>query len=667
MLRSLTRLGLLLLAVSPLAAGLARAQDWPQIPKEDWALKDDPANPGAAAIILYREEITDDKNAYSQNYYRVKILKDEGKKYGDISIPFLKNVSRIEDVAVRTVHADGRITEFDGNVYTKEVVKARGVSYLAKTFTLPEVEPGNIIEYRYTERKKIDAGFRSWFSGGGASRTANWIVQDDLFTKHAHFVFVPIPNFGLSWTWTAIPVGSTPQRRKDGAVEYVAENIPAFQAEDYIPPEDTLKARVEFFYFYTAVPKNALDTSWYWKGQGKQVADAVEAFIGKDKSFSREVAAVTDASDPPEVKLHKIYDRVQKIRNLSFEEQKTQQEEKHEDIRENRTASDVLKRGYGWGNQINDLFVGMARAAGFDAAIVDVPQRDRRFFAPHLLDWSQLNADVVVVNVGGKDQFFDPATLFCPYGLVPWQENRTTGFRLDNDGSAEIKVPPSPSSDTIISRKATLQIGDDWNVTGQFEVSFTGQDALERRLENRQRDDTGRRKALEEELKSWFPSGTTITLNNVTGWNNGNEPLKIGFSVSVEGPRRVGLSRLLYPAMPFPGEAKYVFASAQRTLPIYITYPYEQTDEFTLQLPKSLRVETLPAARKLNNVFGDYELTLEDHGGTVLIRRHFTLQQGLIGREYYSDLRGFLTSVRQSDETQFLLQSTTLGQAGGAR
>ena len=672
MLAKLTRLAAFLFAAGALAAAFASAQDWPEIPKDEWALTDDPADPGASAVILYREESVDDREAFARNYYRIKILKADGKKYGDISIRFLKGQRRIEDIDARTVHPDGKVSSFDGNVYDKEVVKARGVNYLAATFTLPDIQPGSIIEYRYTERwKKLpDAVLNSpalaatYLSQLGATLTARWIVQDELSTRRAHFSFVPISGFGVAYTWSGLPAGAQPAVHS-GVFEYDAQNVPAFRAEDYIPPEDMLKGRIEFFYIFQHVPDLSGTTDWYWDQVGSKQATLLETFLTKDKNISRELSGVYDPSDPPDTKLHKIYDRVQTVRNLSFEPEKSAQEEKREKIDENKKLSDVLKHGYGTGFEINLLFVALARAAGFKAAIVEVAQRDERFFTPKLLDWSQLTANLVVVNVDGKDRYFDPATRFCPYGLVPWQEDNTSGYRLDKEGATSIQVPSGSGSDTIISRKATLQVGNDGGVTGQFEVSFTGQDALERRLDNRDRDATGRRKALEDELKSWFPAGATVTLDSVTGWDDGNVPLKINFTVTVESGRRAGANRLLYPAMPFPGEAKYTFSNAQRTLPVYITYSYQQEDDFTLRLPPSLRVESLPAPRKISNPFGEYELTLEDHGGAIAIRRHFMLYGGVIRAAYYPDLRGFLTSVRQDDETQFVLQSAPSQAASG--
>jgi len=39
------------------------------------------------------------------------------------------------------------VTNFDGKVYEQTIVKAKGVKFLAKTITLPDVQVGSIIEY----------------------------------------------------------------------------------------------------------------------------------------------------------------------------------------------------------------------------------------------------------------------------------------------------------------------------------------------------------------------------------------------------------------------------------------------------------------------------------------------------------------------------------------
>ena len=90
---------LLFLWFIPLATGVAladkRPDEWPPISPEELALKDDPLNPGAHAMILYREMHTDDVERFQTHYYRIKIFAEEGKKYADIEIPYFEKRGKV--------------------------------------------------------------------------------------------------------------------------------------------------------------------------------------------------------------------------------------------------------------------------------------------------------------------------------------------------------------------------------------------------------------------------------------------------------------------------------------------------------------------------------------------------------------------------------------------
>src|SRR5947209_17573887 len=64
---------------------------WLPVSKEDLDLKDNPLAPGEPAIILYREVRTDSAKSYETHYTRIKILKDNGKEYANVEIPFVEN------------------------------------------------------------------------------------------------------------------------------------------------------------------------------------------------------------------------------------------------------------------------------------------------------------------------------------------------------------------------------------------------------------------------------------------------------------------------------------------------------------------------------------------------------------------------------------------------
>jgi hypothetical protein len=57
-------------------------------------------------------------------------------------------------VRARTIRPDGNIVNFEGKPCEKIIEKRSGEKILAKTFTLPDVQPGGIIEYKYRRQYK---------------------------------------------------------------------------------------------------------------------------------------------------------------------------------------------------------------------------------------------------------------------------------------------------------------------------------------------------------------------------------------------------------------------------------------------------------------------------------------------------------------------------------
>ncbi len=120
------------------------------------------------------------------------------------------------------------------------------------------------------------------------------------------------------------------------------------------------------------------------------------------------MAQIVSPSDTPDVKLRKLYDRVQQMRNTSFELQKTEQEQKREKEKEPGNVEEVWKRGYANALDLTWLYLGLVRAAGFEAYGVYVSDRRNYFFSRELKDRTKLDSNVVLVKVNGKEMYFDP-------------------------------------------------------------------------------------------------------------------------------------------------------------------------------------------------------------------------------------------------------------------
>lgn len=277
--------------------GQLRAQarsPWPSILPEELALKDNPAKPGSAAMVLLREVNTDDTKANETQYIKIKVFKEEGKKFGNIEIPYIDKRMQVEDIRARTIAPDGTAVDFQGEIFDRVVAKTRRLRVQTKTFTLPNVQAGSIIEYSYKLRWRDP--FPDVLKNPGdyiitttfAIPTSRWIIQHELFTRRARFFIRPLSSSGLQWTSLRLPDKASPRRQADGTIVLEMENVEPIENEDFMPPVSMLQGRVHFAY----IIGSANTTQAVWTEWSKHRAEEIDKFVGKHKSIERAVAQI---------------------------------------------------------------------------------------------------------------------------------------------------------------------------------------------------------------------------------------------------------------------------------------------------------------------------------------------------------------------------------------
>ena len=637
------------LAVWMLAAQEAKAGvGFQPVSPDELKLTSEPQAPGSPAIILYRQVDRDDNGytSHEDDYLRIKILTEEGRKYANVEIPFLKGSQNIVKVKARTIRPDGSIADFGGQVFEKYLMKGKGVKYLAKTFTLPDVQVGSIIEYSYTTDLSEYMLYDS-----------HWILSDELFTKKAQFSLKPYKGtyqmFSLRWSWQGLPPGAVPKEAPDHIIRMEANNIPAFQTEDYMPPQDELKSRVDFIYQEGFTAK---DQDSFWKQVGRTRNGQLESFIGKRKAMEQAVAQIVSPNDSQEVKLRKIYDRVQQIRNKSYEVQKTEQEQKRAKEKPAENVEEVWKRGYGDSVQLAWLFLGLARAAGFEAYGCWVSDRREYFFSPVTMQSAKLNDNVVLVKLNGKDLYLDPGVVFTPYGLLTWSETAVPGLRLDKDGGTWIQTTLPEASESRIERVGKLKLSDTGDLEGKLTVTYIGLEAMYHRVEERNADEVARKKFLEELVTEQIAVAAEAELTNKPDWTSSETPLVAEYNLKIPGWASGAGRRVMIPAAIFTAAEKGVFEHANRVQPIYFEYPHEKADDVTIELPPGWQVSSVPPPQDRNGKVMVYSLKVEQSPGTLRLTRKLTIDVLLVQQKYYTALRNFFQAVRTSDGIQVVLQ-----------
>jgi len=610
--------------------------------------------PGAAAAILDWVRIDNDLEATTSEYFRIKIFNEEGKKQGDVELTFAPGYplwGGVHDIQARTIKPDGSIVPFTGKIYDKTVVKVGRNAVKAKTFSLPDVQPGGIVEYRYMRRWTNQYIFNT-----------HWSVQQDIPVVHSSFTLYPYTegDFSSMFTFVGLPEGKMPTKVGRDRYELTLEHMPALRDERYAPPDETLRARVNFFYL-----SNDTKPDKFWEKQPTIFAKEIESFIGKSKSADALAKKLAAENSDQKVLLEKIYAHVQSLRNFSFEESKSEQEIKRQDLTESKNVEEVLRKGSGFGHELNRTFVAIARAAGFMADAVRVAPRDEYFFSDKLPDAHQMDGEVAVVDLDGKSIYLDPGTPLAPFGVLSWEKTKVPGIRVAKGGKTTT-WGDTPAQETTLahtSRIADLRLEDD-TLVGTITVTFVGQDALVRRLNFVNDDEAARKKALEDEIKAWFPDGATLTLKSLTGDKTGEPSLAVTYDVVLPNIVSGAGSRVLVPLSVFRTTEKNPFAPTTRKNVIYFAYPQTERDVVKLTLPESMSAVTIPSATDLKGGVLGYSAKTTRKGNEVTYTRDANVNVMFIPVENYPQLRNFFNAVATADAEQLVINATAKSSGG---
>jgi hypothetical protein len=609
---------------------------------EELSMKSVASAPGAHGAILQWDHRQDDWESWESEYVRIKIFDRDAAKYGDIELPYVPGYTWIKSLQARTIHADGTVVPFDGKTYEKLVVKASGVKVMAKTFSLPDIQPGSILEYYY---------IRAW-QPSMIPPTSQWILQHGLPALKEVIWFKPITK-GVSsfFTYQGLPAGKLPKQNGDH-FELELENMPPYDDEPYAMPERMVKSRVDFYYTFG----DTTNIDKFWSDTAKSMADTVEDFVSNRAAVKAEAQKLIAGATTDDEKLHKLYARAQQIRNLSYEPDKTDKEADREKLRDNKSSEDVLRNNYGWRNEITRTFVALARGAGFDANVVRAASRSDYFFAKEVPNARQLDSEIATVAVNGEPRYFDPATPFAPYGVMHWELTGVPGMKLvKKGGSTFVTTPHLAPADALRSRKADLHIEDDL-VKGTVTLTYTGEAALLRRLGGRNDDDAKRRKEMEESLKAMLPEGSVVKLQSLEPWQVSDEPLVAKFNVELPNLGSFAGSRALLPLAIFTTSGKNPFSVQQRKHDVYFEYQSKTEDEVVLHLGGGYVVESLPQARKNDLSALKYMNEWTQGDGVVTFKRSLTVNTLTIDARTYAVVRNFYSKVLAADQDTVVLK-----------
>jgi hypothetical protein len=617
---------------------------------EELQMKSEPKAPGAAAIYLYREETVDDNLHFHSFYARIKVLTEKGKELATQGVPYPKGTFSVTDVKARTIHADGTIIPLD--VKPSDLVERRGTGAQINrmVFTLPSVEVGSILEYRWEIR--YDDGTLS---------SPYWDLQQPYFVRKAHYLFVPFKyldrvtngngdNASRLMYSTMLPKTASVVRDATGKYTLDVSDVDAIPNEEYMPPLGTMIEQVQFYY------TPYISKEEFWAHEGSRWSKEMDKFANQTKTLKEEVSGIVAPGDSEEDKARKIYDKVMTLENTDYTRRKSKEELKKMGLKQTKQAEDVWKQKSGSSDEIALLYLAMARIAGLKAYAMTVCDRNREVFNPYFMQMSQFDDVLVIVSIGGKDKFLDPGKKFAPFGQLDWRHALSAGLRQAEKGTELSGTPNNSYKDATTLRIGDVTIDKDGSVTGTVRLSMNGPAAVRWRELAIENDEDEVKKQFNEHLKGMMPDGVTADFDHFLGLEDYHAQLMGIVKVSGNIGNSTG-KRVFLPGVFFESRTKHPFvATEHRITAIDMEYAESIQDEVTYHVPDTYKVESSPSDTSIPwSGHAVFALKSVVDKNKIVVARSFVRGFAIVEPKDYATLREFYQKVATADQQPLVL------------
>jgi len=588
--------------------------------------------------VYFRDEF-DGSTAHKvfSNYVRIKIFSQRGvENHGKVDIVYSTR-GNVRDIAARTIKPDGSIVEMKKDaVFDREIVRLSGLKVKAKSFALPAVEPGAIVEYRWIEQRPF------------TSFHTRLQLQREFPVQAVKYYIKPMSELQMGMRSISFHCPSVPfVKERDGYYSVSFNNVTAFHEEPHMPPEDEVRRWMLLYYS----DKDKIVPEKFWKEHGKRVYEEnKDAMKVNDEVRRAAVEAVGDATTP-EQKLERLVAFCRsRIKNI-YADTTVMSEQERKKLKENHSPADTLKRGYGNGSDIDMLFAALATAAGFETRLVKLSDRSDMFFDPKTTDDYFLSVSDVAVKVGADWKFIDPSSHYVPFGMLRWQQEGLQALLADPKDPVFVRTPISSAESSMEKRSAKLRLSEDGTLEGDVRIEYTGHMAVDKKEEYDEESPAEREKRMHAALSKRISNAEVaeVKFENVT---DPFKPLVISYKVRAQGyAERTGKRLFLQPGF-FKKGVGPLFPTNTRQHDVYFHYPWTEEDDIVIELPAGYALDNAEQPGDLD--FGDigYQkikigVTKDQH--TLSYKRQFRFMGMIFPKDAYPNLKRAFDAVHQVD------------------
>ncbi|MBD3376433.1 DUF3857 domain-containing protein [candidate division KSB1 bacterium] len=557
------------LVLLSLYLGCAGRSSWTDpLPPELVSNLDDKEYQDYGAVILLDEaELQimrgDIRLSERERHRIVKILNDRGYGFANVTIPF-SSQTEISNIRGRTITPDGGIQPLDPSEIYEITAHPEFIFYSdvkAKRFTLPAVQDGSIIEYRWNERV---SGYTNWNT---------WTFQSSVPVLQSRYRLSMPSEWDFKWTSQNIQVefDSIPAPQGFNRVyEWRAENIAPLIPKVGMPSLNKVMGSLTFS------PVGISD----WQDVARWYHGLVKERIKPTHRIARKARELIAGAENQREQLERLAEFVRDhVRYVAISIGIGGYQP--------HFAQEVLTKRYGDCKDKVTLLIALAQSVNIKVEPVIISTWQNGKVDTTVASQTHFNHLIARATLDDSSRVWVDATdKMTPFGELPWYDQDRLVWIVRDDGSGVWeRTPANAASDNMTVRHWQLAL-DGRGAAGSLEIRYAGAEAHDFRRLFWSHLPKQRREWVERQIRSRFPQAR-ITDVRIDSVRKIEQPVRIRaqFRTRFEYPLHLPLDRF------FASDWHLLLADSSRVYPIDIRYPSVSKDQLYMQWHDEYHIE----------------------------------------------------------------------------
>jgi len=616
------------------------------IPLEDLKMTTYAPDTSASAVILTdygaaRLMITNSTaSLLYERHTRIKILKKEGLRWADASIPLYhsggdeEHVTRLKASTYNLENGKIVETEMDKSGIFKEKF-SRSINL--QKFTLPNVKEGSIVEYSYTLNSDFLTSFPNWqFQYDAPVRWSEyWALLPDflVFQKYMQGYMAPstyeVKDFARDGY-------------REAAHHWISKDVPAFKEEPFMTCEDDYVSKINMALSHITMPNQMVrEIMGSWQGLNDKLvnSDDFGKVITGSGFLKTKAKELTAGITEPEQKVAAIFKYVQQT--LEWDGTKDKYPDNLKEVFENKkgTAADI-----------NFVLAAMLEKVEIPADMVLLSTRDHGFVRQMYPMDDQLNYAIVSVKLGDKVLLLDATEKYLPMGILPERCLNGEGLVISKTRFGWMPIEPKVKSRTSVNSDFVLN--GEGELTGKLSVTYDGYAAQEIRRGYFAKGEPDYLKAFLS-TKTWDVQKSEFqNIKEIDKSPKQLHELVLRDHVTVAGDVMY-LNPMLSEQM-----TENIFKTENREYPVDFGRPFEKNFLARITLPENFIVDELPKPKvvTLADNAGKYVYNVTQMGNVVNVVSMLPINKSMFTQVEYPHLRELYNLVIAKQAEQIVLK-----------